>query len=61
VDWAEYAMMESDFDDKDYDTIREIISHLGFSDVKAFGLSWEDCEAIIEKSGYKVSLTFEYA
>jgi hypothetical protein len=61
VDWAENAMMEDNFDDKDYQVIRNTIARLGLADVKAFGLTWEDCEGIISNLGYKVKFEFEYA
>lgn len=61
VDWAENAMMEQEFDEKDFTIIRDTIAGLGVSDVKAFGLTWEDCEKIIFNLGYKVKFEFEYA
>ncbi len=54
VDWAENAMMEGDFSDKNYETIREIVSRLGVADVKTFGLSWEDCEQFLKRLGYTI-------
>lgn len=61
VDWAENAMMEQEFDEKDFNIIRDTIAGLGVSDVKAFGLTWEDCEKMIYNLGYKVKFKFEYA
>ena len=61
VDWAEYAMMESEFAEDDYEIIRNIISRLGFADVKAFGLSWNDCEYFVNQLGYKIKFEFEFA
>ena len=60
VDWAETTMMDSEFSEEDFDIIRNIIGRLGVADVKAFGLTWEDCESFINKLGYKVILDFEY-
>lgn len=54
VDWAENAMMEEDFDEENYETIREIISRLGVADVKAFGLLWEDCQRFMNQLGFDV-------
>ncbi len=56
VDWAEMSMMESDFDEKEYETIREIVGRLGLADVKAFGLTWEDIQNILRQLGYRVNL-----
>jgi hypothetical protein len=53
VDWAERAMMEDDFDEGDFDTIRDITSRLGLIDVREFGLTWEDCEGYLSRLGYE--------
>jgi len=57
VDWAETAIMEADFEEKDFEILRDIVSRLGLADVKAFGISWEDCEDFLSRLGYCVSLT----
>jgi hypothetical protein len=54
VDWAENAVMDGEFEEKDFELINEIVSLLGLSDVRAFGLLWEDCEEYLKKLGYKV-------
>ena len=56
VTWAEKAMREGDFDERDFETIRDIVSRLGIADVKAFGLTWEDCEDFLSRLGYEVSI-----
>ena len=56
VDWAENVMMEGDFEKKNYKTLREIVSRLGVADVKAFGLTWEDCEQFLKQLGYTVRI-----
>lgn len=61
VSWAENVMMDYDFAEEDIEVIRNIISRLGVADVKAFGLTWEECENFISKLGYKIKLDFEYA
>jgi len=53
VDWAERAMMDEEFDDRDRDTIRDITSRLGLADVRDFGLTWEDCDAFLSRLGYQ--------
>lgn len=58
VDWAETAMMESDFEKSNYELIRSIIAKLGLSDVRAFSLDWEECRDMINKLGYTVKLEF---
>lgn len=56
VDWAESAMMEADFEEQDFEILREIISRVGLADVKAFGMTWEDCEDFLSRLGYRVSV-----
>lgn len=53
VDWAEQAMMDGEFDERDRDTIRDITSRLGLADVREFGLTWEDCEGYLERLGFE--------
>ena len=43
VDWAENALMEGEFDEKDAATISAVVARLGVADVRAFGLTWADC------------------
>ena len=54
VDWAEQAMMEEEFDENNLEPLRDIVSRLGLADVRAFGLTWEDCEAFLSRLGYQV-------
>ena len=51
VDWAEHAMDE-EFDERDLDAIRDIMSRLGLADVRECGLTWEDCDAYLSRLGY---------
>jgi hypothetical protein len=52
VDWAQLAMMEDKFEDAYHDVVRDAIARLGLADVRAFGLTWEDCETILKRLGY---------
>ena len=52
VDWAERAMMDGEFPDGDLGAISEVVSRLGVADVRAFGLSWEDCESLLRRLGF---------
>ena len=52
VDWAETAMLEGDFEPTHYDVIRDAIARLGLADVRAFGLTWEDCKQILHTLGF---------
>jgi hypothetical protein len=59
VDWAEEMMMEAEFDRVNFDTIREIIGCLGLADVRAFGITWEDCEDFLSRLGYQAKVTIQ--
>jgi cobyrinic acid a,c-diamide synthase len=61
VDWAESTMMEADFAERDYETLRDIVSRLGLADVKAFGMTWEDCEDFLSQLGYQVEVVISEA
>jgi hypothetical protein len=52
VEWAENAIMEGDFDEGEMDTLRVVIARLGVADVRAFGLTWDDCEDVLRQLGY---------
>jgi arsenate reductase-like glutaredoxin family protein len=56
VDWAEWALMEGQFEEAYFEQIRDAVARLGLADVQAFGLSWEDCEKILEQLGYRASI-----
>ena len=52
VDWAEQAMMDGDFAERDAKTLSTVIARLGVADVRAFGLAWEDCEELLRILGF---------
>ena len=52
VAWANDAMMNSDFEAEHFDAIRDTVARLGFADVRAFGLTWEECESLLKQLGY---------
>ena len=56
VSWAESVMMEEDFDPRDFETIRDIVARMGVADVRAFGMTWEDCEDFLRRLGYEIHL-----
>jgi hypothetical protein len=59
VDWAEHALMEDEFEENGLAAIRFAVSRLGVADVRAFGLTWEDCEELLSQLGFsaRVSIT----
>ena len=52
VDWAENALMDADFDERDSEVLSAAIARLGLADVRAFGLSWDDCQDLLGQLGY---------
>ncbi len=52
VDWGENALAEGEFDDRDMEVLRTVVARLGVADVRAFGLTWEDCEQALAQLGY---------
>jgi hypothetical protein len=52
VDWAERALMDGDFAESDVATISSVIARLGVADVRALGLSWDDCEQLLHQLGF---------
>jgi len=53
VDWAETALLDGEFADQDRDALRFVVSRLGVADVRAFVLTWEDCENLLDRLGYR--------
>ena len=59
VAWMESALMEGKFEPQHFNTIRDVIARLGVSDVRAFGLAWDDCEALLRQLGYAAHVHIE--
>ena len=53
LDWAESALLDGEFADQDAEALRFVVSRLGVADVRAFGLTWEDCENLLDRLGYR--------
>ena len=56
VGWAENVMMDGDFEEDNYETLRDIVGRLGVADVKTFGITWEECERFLNQLGYSVKI-----
>ena len=56
VDWAENALMEGEFAEQDAPTISAAVSRLGLADVRAFGLTWADCEQLLHQLGFSARI-----
>ena len=57
VDWAECAMMEDGFEESGLPAIRSAVSRVGVADVRAFGLTWEDCEELLSQLGFSARVS----
>lgn len=53
VDWAERVMMEDEFAEPDAEALRFVIPRLGLADVRTFGLTWEACEELLARLGFR--------
>jgi hypothetical protein len=56
VDWAEDMICNGEIVEERSNLIMEILGRLGLSDVKEFGLSWDDCYDYLQKLGHKVTV-----
>ena len=52
VDWAENAVMDADFEERNAALLSSVAARLGVADVRAFGLAWEDCEQLLKQLGF---------
>ncbi len=51
--------MESEFDRNHFSDIRDVVARVGVADVRAFGLTWEDCEHLLRRLGYSAHIHIE--
>ena len=56
IGWAEEMMRDADFENKDFELLRDILARIGLADVREFGLSWDDCYDYLHKLGYDVKV-----
>ena len=57
VEWTESAMMEGEFEPEHFAEIRDVVARLGVADVRAFGLTWDDCQGLLGKLGYSAHVS----
>ncbi len=57
VAWAESALMDGELDPAHLTIIRDVVARIGVADVRAFGLTWEDCEQLLTKLGYSAQVS----
>ena len=56
VDWAERQIMDGEFEST---TVRDAVARLGVADVRAFGLTWDDCRRLLCDLGYSAQVQIE--
>lgn len=56
ISWAEDVIREADFENEKFELIRDIVARIGLSDVREFGLTWDDCYDFLHKLGYDVKV-----
>lgn len=56
VGWAENAMLDGELDEADAATISTVVARLGVADVRAFGLTWADCEELLARLGFSARI-----
>lgn len=56
INWAEDMIKDADFEDENFELLRNIIARIGLADVREFGLSWDDCYDYLHKLGYDVKV-----
>lgn len=61
VDWAEAAMLDGEFDEREASVITPIIARLGLADVREFGVAWDDCYNFLTRLGYRINVSVSKA
>ena len=56
IGWAEEMMRDADFENGDFELLRDILARIGLADVREFSLSLDDCYDYLHKLGYDVKV-----
>jgi len=56
VDWAERQIMDGEFEST---VVRDAVARLGVADVRAFGLTWDDCQRLLGDLGFAAQVQIE--
>lgn len=43
---------DGEFEERSASSITSVVSRIGVADVRAFGLTWEDCEDLLKQLGF---------
>ncbi|MCS6303950.1 MAG: hypothetical protein H8K07_09810 [Nitrospira sp.] len=49
--------MDGEFEPAHLSTIRDVVARIGIADVRAFGLTWEDCEQLLTQLDYSAQVS----
>ena len=52
VNWAESCLAYEDFAETEIEILAPVLARLCAADVRNFGLTWEDCEQLLNRLGY---------
>jgi hypothetical protein len=58
VDWAENALLDGELEPTAGPELVSALARLGVADVRAFGLTWDDCQALLRSLGYDARIEF---
>ena len=56
VDWAESAMCDGEFDEAQNTVLSDIVARIGVADVRAFGLTWDECREMLSALGFSAKV-----
>ncbi len=56
VDWAENVLMDGEFEEQDAEMLSVVVGRIGVADVRAFGLTWDDCEELLRRLGFSARI-----
>ena len=59
VAWAEDALRDAEFDERDFTVIWDVVGRFGLADVAAFGLTWEDAVGMLARLGYRAKVEIQ--
>lgn len=49
--------MGGGFDPENLPPIRDVVARIGIADVRAFGLTWDDCEQLLSQLDYSAQVS----
>ncbi|HWF44522.1 MAG TPA: hypothetical protein VG537_07765 [Candidatus Kapabacteria bacterium] len=52
VNWAENALIDETFAESDASLISRVLARIGVADVRAFDLTWDECQELLHELGF---------